>query len=102
LGFDNPKKIYPRDGFTFIVKQDGTFWSCGYNYSGNLGLGDTTNRNTFTMISSSLLYSNIYQVGVGILAKGLDNNLYGIGNNVYGTLGLINSNITYNFTQVIL
>ena len=33
---------------TFIMKNDGSLWACGSNGSGQLGLNDTTNRNTFT------------------------------------------------------
>ena len=32
----------------------GSIWSCGRNDVGQLGLGDTTDRNTFTMIPRGL------------------------------------------------
>ena len=38
---------------SLILKNDGTLWECGYNYYGNLGLGDTTNRNIFTQITTN-------------------------------------------------
>ena len=38
---------------SLILKNDGTLWGCGYNYYGNLGLGDTTNRNIFTQITTN-------------------------------------------------
>jgi alpha-tubulin suppressor-like RCC1 family protein len=37
-GFTNPNKIVLSGNFTFIEKSDGTVWSCGYNYDGQLGL----------------------------------------------------------------
>ena len=37
----------------FIKKNDGTIWGCGYNSNGALGLGDTTNRTSFTEITSA-------------------------------------------------
>ena len=37
----------------FILKNDGTIWSCGWNNAGRLGLGDTTNRTTFTQITTN-------------------------------------------------
>ena len=33
---------------SFILKNDGTLWSTGHNGYGQLGLGDTNNRYTFT------------------------------------------------------
>ena len=38
---------------TFILKNNDTLWSCGRNVEGQLGLGDTTNRNTFTQITTN-------------------------------------------------
>ena len=38
---------------TFILEYDGTLWSCGLNNYGQLGLGDTTNRYTFTQITTN-------------------------------------------------
>lgn len=35
---------------TLIIKNDNTLWGCGLNSYGQLGLGDTTNRTTFTEI----------------------------------------------------
>ena len=38
---------------TLILKNDGTLWGCGGNDNGQLGLGDTTNRNTFAQIATN-------------------------------------------------
>ena len=35
---------------SLILKNDGTLWGCGYNGLGQLGLGDYTNRTTFTQL----------------------------------------------------
>lgn len=35
------------------IKTDGTLWSCGYNAFGQLNLGDTANRSTFTKMPGS-------------------------------------------------
>ena len=35
---------------SLVLKNDGTLWSCGWNGNGDLGLGDTTDRTTFTQI----------------------------------------------------
>ena len=38
---------------SLILKNDGTLWSCGWNANGQLGLGDTTNRTTFTQVTTN-------------------------------------------------
>ena len=45
---DDVKSVYCGYGHTIILKNDGTLWGCGWNIWGQLGLGDNTNRNTFT------------------------------------------------------
>ena len=40
-------------GHSLILKNDGTLWGCGLNNHGQLGLGDTTNRTTFTQITTN-------------------------------------------------
>ena len=43
-------------GYSFhslILKNDGTLWSCGLNNCGQLGLGDGTNRSTFTQVTTN-------------------------------------------------
>ena len=40
-------------GFSFILKNDGSLWSCGYNAHGQLGLGNTTNQNTFMSVNQT-------------------------------------------------
>jgi len=39
-------------GATFFKNAAGQLWSCGYNYRGELGVGDTSNRSTPTPIPS--------------------------------------------------
>ena len=39
---------------SLILKNDGTLWGCGQNDYGQLGLGDTTNRNIFTQITTNV------------------------------------------------
>ena len=43
-------------GFSYhslILKNDGTLWGCGWNGHGQLGLGNTTDRTTFTQITTN-------------------------------------------------
>ena len=51
---DNIKQVYCGDHHTLILKNDGTLWGCGNNGNGQLGLGDTTNRNTFTQVTTNV------------------------------------------------
>jgi alpha-tubulin suppressor-like RCC1 family protein len=99
--FNNPKMISCGSSYTFIVKQDGTIWATGYNGSGQLGLGDTTNRNTFTQISSS--FNNPKQISCGgyhtFIVK-QDGTVWATGWNYYGQLGLGDTTNRSSFTQV--
>jgi len=44
------KRVVVGGHHTMILAEDGTVFACGYNNKGQLGLGDTTNRNTFTAV----------------------------------------------------
>ena len=86
---------------TLILKNDGTLWGSGCNNYGQLGLGDTTNRNTFTQVTTNAndiksIYCGDYHNFI------LKNNgtLWGCGRNDCGQLGLGNGDNKYTFTQV--
>ena len=85
---DNIKSVYCGENHTIILKNDGTLWGCGLNTSGQLGLGDTNNRATFTQITTNT--DNIKSVYCGashtFILKN-DGTLWGCGNNSYGRLG---------------
>lgn len=38
--------------FSFAIKTDGTLWSTGFNGDGQLGLGNTTDKDEFTQVGS--------------------------------------------------
>src|SRR5574344_1825932 len=50
---DDIKSVYCGSDHTLILKNDGTLWGCGRNDFGQLGLGDTNNRYTFTQITTN-------------------------------------------------
>ena len=86
---DNIKSVYCSSNHTIILKNDGTLWGCGYNEYGQLGLGDTNNRNTFTIIGINtnnikLIYCSNYYT---LILKN-DGTLWGCGQNNYYQLGL--------------
>ena len=80
-----------------VIKINGTLWVCGYNLFGQLGLGDTTNRNVFTQIGSAswLTVSCSSNWCMGIQSNG---SLWSWGTNTSGQLGLGNTT-TYNTPQ---
>ena len=75
---------------SFIIKNDGSLWSCGYNNKGQLGLGDTTNKNTFTQVTINI-NNDVKQI-VGytyhtFILKN-DGSVWSCGYNTNGQLGL--------------
>lgn len=46
-------------GHGVVLKSDGTIWVAGYNGYGQLGLGDTTDRTSFTQITHAAFFTDI-------------------------------------------
>ncbi|WP_052295827.1 fimbrillin family protein [Parasphaerochaeta coccoides] len=88
----NVKAVSAGFTHTMILKNDGTLWATGNNSSGQLGVGDNTNRSTPVKVTS--MGSDVEAVSAGnshtlILKK--DGTLWATGYNLYGQLGLGNS-----------
>jgi alpha-tubulin suppressor-like RCC1 family protein len=87
-------------GFSHIIalKNDGTVWACGNNYSGQLGLGDYSSRNLFTQLP---IYDadQVFTGDAATIIKLKDGTAWGAGNQ-YGQLGLGNKNSIAIFTRV--
>ena len=96
------KQIACGELHTFILKNDGSVWSCGYNYNGQLGLGDTADRNVFTQVTTNI-NNDVKQIVCGshhtFILKN-DGTVYSCGNNEYGELGLNDTTNKTVFTQV--
>ena len=95
------KSVHCGDSYTLILKNDDTLWSCGYNGYGQLGLGDTRNRTTFTQITTNTddiksIYSGSNYISV------LKNNgtLWACGHNGYSQLGLGDTTNRNTLTQI--
>lgn len=103
--FNNVIKALPSCGYNtagsgptgsgLVLLSDGTLWSAGFNGNGELGLGDTTQRTSFTQIAlPAVTFTDIfvgdgrYASGGGITDQG---EVYLWGYNGYGQLGTGNS-----------
>ena len=83
------KQISCGGDHTFILKNDGSVWSCGYNYWGQLGLGNDDNKSTFTQVTTNI--SDVKQIACGgnhtFILKN-DGSIWACGYNAAGNLGL--------------
>ncbi len=52
VGSDTWRMVSAGIHYTIGIKKDGTLWTWGHNKYGQLGLGDTTDRNTPTQVGS--------------------------------------------------
>jgi alpha-tubulin suppressor-like RCC1 family protein len=87
---------------SLALDSGGKVYVTGWNYSGELGLGDTTNRYSFTVVPS-LNDKNITAITAGSyfsLILDSDGKVYGVGDNHAGQLGLGNTNSRSSFTEV--
>ena len=92
------KSVYCGNNHTIILKNDGTLWGSGYNRLGHLGLGDTTNRNIFTKITTDI--KSAYCGSEYTVALKNDGTLWACGDNHYGQLGLGDTTNRKTLTQV--
>ena len=98
---DNVKSVYCGKDHNIILKNDGTLWGCGNNQYGQLGLGDTTNRTTFTQITANADdIKSVYCGAYYTLILKNDGTLWGCGWNANGQLCLGDFNNRTTFTQI--
>jgi alpha-tubulin suppressor-like RCC1 family protein len=87
-------------GFSHVVaiKNDGTVWVCGNNFSGQLGLGDYSSRNVFTQVP---IYDadQVFTGDAATVIKLKDGTAWGAGNQ-YGQLGLGHKHGVATFIRV--
>jgi alpha-tubulin suppressor-like RCC1 family protein len=86
--------------FTFLIKKNGTLWATGLNSSGQLGLGDNTNRNIFTQVGTDNDWQLVTCGFIHTIALKTDGSLWSTGNNLYGQLGLGDNNNRNIFTKI--
>lgn len=74
-------------GYTIALKSNGTIWATGANNYGQLGLGDTTDRNVFTQIGSSTNWAQISAGRYTSYGIKTDGTLWAWGRNNAGQFG---------------
>ncbi|MCH8494816.1 MAG: T9SS type A sorting domain-containing protein [Balneolales bacterium] len=80
------KSIQSSTQFSVALKSDGTLWTWGANRNGQLGNGNTFNRNIPTQISE-LQFTEISSKWSHSLAKAEDGSIYAWGENYTGAVG---------------
>ena len=89
------------NGFTVVLKEDGTVWTSGLNTYGQLGIGSTDNtyeqkqvlKEEYDADGNQIIseLTDIVKISVSeehVLALTKDGEVYGFGHNTYGQLGL--------------
>ncbi|MBO5478694.1 MAG: Ig-like domain-containing protein, partial [Clostridia bacterium] len=104
-GIANPQ-IETGNGFTVILKADGTVWTIGNNAKGTIGNGTIENVNvpTSVYIDEDTALNNIVKIAVGtdhVLALTKNGNVYAWGANSYGQLGQNNTN-SLSYAKLVL
>ena len=72
-----------RGNSYWALKTDGTLWACGYNSSGQLGLGNTINTYTFIQVGSLSNWTKVFGNGLYGAAQKSDGTLWTCGNGNY-------------------
>lgn len=86
---------YSGSSKLIIKKADGMLYAAGYNGNGQLGVGDATNRSSFTMIPNSFNPRSVWNLGAeagALVIQTQDYRILVCGYNAYGQLG--NGNLT--------
>lgn len=102
IGLNEVKSINTGLSFicSFIIKQNGTLWATGYNFNGQLGLGDNNNRSSFTQVGSDTDWQSVSGGQGHTIALKNDGSLWGTGNNFNGQLGLGDNSNRNIFTKI--
>jgi hypothetical protein len=89
---------YSYNQFGIMIKSNGTMWGCGHNTNYELGLGNTTNYNTFQQIGSATNWAKVSCGYYGSLALKTDGTMWGWGRFEY--FGTSSSHIYTTPTQI--
>jgi alpha-tubulin suppressor-like RCC1 family protein len=81
------KSLSAGNSHAIALKDDGTMWAWGWNYSGQLGDGTNTEKLRPTQVGGDNTWSMVAAGGGHALALKSDGSLWTWGNNNYGQLG---------------
>ena len=98
----NVKQIACGENHTVMLKTDGSLYSCGRNGSGQLGLSSTTDKTTFTKITTNV-NNDVKQVACGktnVFILKNDGSVWACGYNTNSFLGVGYNDNRTSFTQV--
>lgn len=107
----NISKVVGAAHYTFLLTTTGALYATGYNNWGTLGLGDTTSRNAFTLVSNVAGVADVYmwdgrldstnwQAACSAFLRTTTGDVYSTGYNGYGTLGLGDTTNRNSFTKI--
>lgn len=89
------------DDFFVALDDFGNLWSCGYNQSGQLGLGDNVDKvNMLTQVESETTFTSVSCGTYHTLAIDAFGDLWGCGSNLSNELGIVSHN--YRIKKLIL
>jgi len=85
---------------TFLIAETGALYTCGYNYSGQLGLGDRSHRSTLQKVPLAESVKTVVAGDTSTFVLTVNGSLYVCGDNNFGQLGLGDEVIRSIFTPV--
>jgi alpha-tubulin suppressor-like RCC1 family protein len=89
VGGNNWKQVSIADSYTTSIKNDGTLWVWGYNFNGQLGINQTTDRSTpVTTFSGGTNWKQVNAVNIHASAIKTDGTLWLWGSGGSGRLGV--------------
>jgi alpha-tubulin suppressor-like RCC1 family protein len=96
----NVKAVAAGVRHTVILKNDNTVWASGYNFAGQLGLGNQVDTNAFTQVSGIRDVTQIAAGNYHTVILRSDGTVWTAGENFYGQLGR-SSDGQFQFAQAV-
>jgi len=98
IGTERFSKVATKNNSAYVLTQTGKIYATGYNAYGQLGLGDTTNRNAFVQVGTASDWADIAAESSHFIAvkdASGNNDVWGCGDNANGQIG---DSTTSNYT----